>query len=140
VLAEAGLPLAGLETHLLDFVVAEAASVIGCAGLERYGETALLRSVAVTVSARGTGLGQRLAAACIDAARTSGITTLVLLTETSGGFFSRFGFTAVPRGSLPKGVLQSEQFRGACPVSAVAMVLELEPTDSVSPLCGRDRK
>jgi amino-acid N-acetyltransferase len=127
-LAEAGLPLAGVQAHIRDFVVAEAVSVIGCAGLERYGEAALLRSVAVAESARGAGIGQRLTRACIDAARASGVATLVLLTETADEFFPRFGFVAVERAALPEAVQQSEEFRGACSTTAVAMVLGLGPS------------
>ncbi|HJU73587.1 MAG TPA: arsenic resistance N-acetyltransferase ArsN2 [Gemmatimonadaceae bacterium] len=125
-LQEAKLPIAGVEAHLRDFLVAEdESSIVGCAGLERYGDAALLRSVAVTPALRGTGLGQRLTAACLDMARTSGIATVVLLTETAEKFFPRFGFTVVPRTQLPQAVQASEEFRGACPDSARAMMLAL---------------
>ena len=60
-LATADLPLAGAEAHLSDFFLAFRDDVlIGSAGLERYGDTALLRSVAVASTERGHRLGQAL--------------------------------------------------------------------------------
>jgi len=47
-LATADLPLAGAEAHLSDFFLAFRDDVlIGSAGLERYGDSALLRSVVI---------------------------------------------------------------------------------------------
>jgi amino-acid N-acetyltransferase len=60
-LATADLPVSGAEAHLSDFFLAFREDIlIGSAGLERYGDTALLRSVAVAVTERGLGLGQAL--------------------------------------------------------------------------------
>jgi amino-acid N-acetyltransferase len=125
-LREAGLPVAGVAAHLDEFVVAEhEGAIVGCAGIERYGHAALLRSVAVAPHMRGTGLGQRLTAACIDAARAQGISALALLTETAENFFPRFGFTLVDRAELPAELHASDELRGACPASAKAMLLYL---------------
>jgi amino-acid N-acetyltransferase len=115
-----------VREHLRDFVVAEAGgAMVGCAGIERYGATALLRSVAVAEPERGTGLGGRLTHACLAAARAAGIATVVLLTETADEYFPRFGFRAVERAALPASVSASAELRGACPDSARAMLLEL---------------
>ncbi len=47
-LATADLPLAGAEAHLSDFFLAFRDDVlIGSAGLERYGDSALLRSAVI---------------------------------------------------------------------------------------------
>ena len=126
VLRDAGLPVVGVQEHVDEFIVAEQdGALVGCAGLERYGDAGLLRSVAVTSNMRGTGLGQRLTAASIDAARSQGITSLALLTETADGFFPRFGFAPVARADLPTALHASEELRGACPASARAMLLNL---------------
>jgi amino-acid N-acetyltransferase len=126
VLRDAGLPVAGVAAHLDGFVVAEhEGAVVGCAGLERYGDAALLRSVAVTPEMRGTGLGQRLTSACIDTARANGIVSLALLTETAEEFFPKFGFVLVDRSELPDALQASEELRGACPASAKALLLHL---------------
>ena len=118
------LPLAGARDHVIDFLVAvEDTRVIGVAGLERYGDTALLRSVAV--SAPGSGIGTRLVQALLEHAHESGIGTVVLLTTTAAGFFPRFGFTVVMREDVPASVHASAEFHGACPSSATVMRLVL---------------
>jgi amino-acid N-acetyltransferase len=98
---------------------------VGCAALELYGAAALLRSVAVSPEARGTGLGQRLVAAALDRAHRLGVTSVYLLTETAAGFFPRFGFRAVERATVPVALQASVEFRAACPASATAMVLHM---------------
>ncbi|HVT40773.1 MAG TPA: arsenic resistance N-acetyltransferase ArsN2 [Gemmatimonadaceae bacterium] len=126
-----GLPLAGAEAHLADFVVAENPAVVGCAGLERYGSAALLRSVTVSPLLRGAGIGTALVEECIAMARATGITKLVLLIETAETFFSTFGFVRVARTAVPAAVQESEELRGACPVSATAMYLDLCRADGL---------
>ena len=94
---------------------------MGCVALELYGETALLRSLAVAQSRRGEGLGGRLAAAALEAAKASGVRNLYLLTQTAEKFFPRFGFAVEPRALAPEVLGSSEEFRSACPASAVMM-------------------
>src|SRR5215471_6910688 len=79
-LATADLPLAGVEAHLSDFFLAFRDDLlIGSAGLERYGDTALLRSVAVAVHERGHGLGQALVQQMLAYAASLGVCQVVLL-------------------------------------------------------------
>ena len=119
-----GLPLAGARDHMTDFLVAvQDARVVGVAGLERYGDTALLRSVAV--SSPGGGLGTRLVRALLEHAHQSGVDNVVLLTTTAAAFFPRFGFTVVTREDVPAAVHASAEFQGACPASATVMRLVL---------------
>src|SRR3990172_8261693 len=69
----AGLIVAGVEDHLGAFLVAaDGERVIGSAGLEVYGDVALLRSVAVDEGVRGQGLGRRLVTAAPANARHLG--------------------------------------------------------------------
>lgn len=127
-LAHHRLPAAGLEAYTDTVLVArDAHRVVGSAALEPHGAAALLRSVAVDDAWRGTGLGQRLTAAALDLARTRGVRTVYLLTETAAGFFPRFGFQPVARDAVAPAVRGSVEFTSACPASAVAMVLELAP-------------
>ena len=121
-LRESGLPVTGARDNLDDFIVAGPDQVLGCVGLERYGSTGLLRSLAVSPAERGNGVGRALVDACLSHARASGITTLVLLTETAEPFFARLGFRRVDRTEVPDAVRASAEFRGACPASAVAML------------------
>jgi amino-acid N-acetyltransferase len=116
------LPVAGIREHLGSALVArENGKLVGCAAVEIYGSAGLLRSVAVSAERRGEGLGQRLTEAALDLARERGVRDIYLLTTTASHFFPRFGFTAIPRAELDPALAQSEELRGACPVSALAM-------------------
>lgn len=128
-LADAKLPDAGVTEHFpAAFVVArgEDGTLLGVSGVERYGGDGLLRSVAVYPKARGTGIGWRLAKAAIGLARESGIGSLYLLTTTAEGYFPRLGFRRIERAEIPASLAASEEMRGACPASAVAMHLRIE--------------
>ena len=121
-LAENGLPVAGLRDALGDAVVAcDGPHIVGAAGLEIYQDGALLRSVVVASSARGRGLGQELTRAVLDVARARGIANVYLLTTTAERFFQKLGFIGIPRENVPVSVRQSIEFRGACPDTAVCM-------------------
>lgn len=116
------LPTAGLGEHLDGFVVAvRGAVLVGCAGVEHHGEVGLLRSVVVAEDAAGRGLGRELVRATLERARALGLRELYLLTTTAAGYFPRFGFETVGRGALPPALSASEELRGACPASAIAM-------------------
>src|SRR3989304_4683037 len=94
----AGLIVAGVEDHLGAFLVAaDGERVIGSAGLEVYGDVALLRSVAVDEGLRGQGLGRRLATAALANARRLGVREVALLTTSAAPFFRRLGFHEAER-------------------------------------------
>jgi amino-acid N-acetyltransferase len=126
-LAAADLPLAGAEAHLSDFFLTYRDDVlIGSAGLERYGVTALLRSVAVSSIERGQGLGQALVQQALAYAASLGVRQMVLLTTTAVDFFLRFGFKPISRVEVPLAAQASVEFQDACPASATVMSLVLE--------------
>jgi amino-acid N-acetyltransferase len=54
-----------------------------------------------------------------------GIATIYLLTETAGNFFPRFGFRPISRSEVAPAVQASVEWTTACPVTAQAMVSEL---------------
>lgn len=121
-LEAADLPTAGLKPSLPDFLVAEEGGrVVGTVGLEVYGDSALLRSAVVDAGRRGSGLGRDLVESLLDRAGVRGVREIYLLTTTAEHFFPRFGFARIPRGAVAPAVLASEEFRGACPDSAIAM-------------------
>ncbi len=127
------LPLDGLREHLeTTLVAAQDGQIIGCAALEVYGTSALLRSVAVDKSHQGYGLGHDLTRAALNMAQQRGVRGVYLLTETAGEFFPRFGFKPIRRADVPAAVQQSVEFTSACPVSALVMALSLEQ-EAVSP-------
>jgi amino-acid N-acetyltransferase len=122
-LRRADLPAAGIsESALADFVVAEeSGALVGVAGLELYPESALLRSVAVEESWRGTGVGRALIDEALDRSQERGIRDVFLLTTTAEHYFPRFGFICVGRDAVPETVKASAEFCGACPETAVVM-------------------
>jgi N-acetylglutamate synthase-like GNAT family acetyltransferase len=121
-LSGAGLTIDGVRDWLDRFLVAdEGGFIAGVAGLELYGGSALLRSVAVADECQGTGIGRALVERALDAAAAAGATDVFLLTTTAEDYFPRFGFTAVSRDEVSAPVLASAEFRGACPASATVM-------------------
>lgn len=126
-LTDAKLPLDGVDTSLADFVVAESdGALVGVAGLERCGQHALLRSVAVADAWRSRGLGRALVQRVIADAESRGIPALYLLTTTAERYFPSFGFREIARDEVPGDVRATAEFRGACPASAIVMMRTLE--------------
>ena len=121
-LEDAHLPTDGLTDHLATALVARRhGRIVGSAALEVYADGALLRSVAVESSLRGTGLGQRLTDAAIARAVELAMPAVYLLTTTAERFFPKFGFTTITRDEVPASVRQSVEFTTACPASAIVM-------------------
>ena len=121
-LTRSALPTANVAEHWSHaFVARDGHRVVGSAALEIYADGALLRSVAVDADRRGTGLGQRLTEAALSDAERRLLPAVFLLTTTAERFFSRFGFEIVTRADVPASLLQSVEFRSACPDSAVVM-------------------
>ncbi|HSM36772.1 MAG TPA: arsenic resistance N-acetyltransferase ArsN2 [Longimicrobiales bacterium] len=126
-LQRSDLPLEGVAEHLHDFLAVEdAGRVVGVVGVERYGDDALLRSLAVDPSCRAAGLGTRLTEALIARSRRAGVRRLYLLTTTAEEFFAHRGFVRITRTDVPPSVRGSVEFREACPESATVMVRALE--------------
>jgi amino-acid N-acetyltransferase len=126
-LATADLPLDGAEAHLSDFFLAFREDVlIGTAGLERYGDTALLRSVAVASTERGHRLGKALVQQVLAYAASLEVRQVVLLTTTAADFFLRFGFQPISRAEFPMTAQASVEFQEVCLATATGMSLILE--------------
>lgn len=125
-LADASLPKEGVAEHFQDFLVARAkGQVVGSVGMERYGQSALLRSLAVAPQYRGRGLGRALTRRLLEQAREQGVKRVFLLTTTAPDFFPKFGFRRIPREGADTEVKDSVEFRTACCQSAVCMRLDL---------------
>jgi amino-acid N-acetyltransferase len=96
-------------------------TVVGAAGMERYGDAGLLRSVAVAPEWRRSGIGRALADHVLDEGRTAGVDDVYLLTTTAEHYFPRLGFACIDRAGVPAAVRGSVEFTSACPASAVVM-------------------
>jgi amino-acid N-acetyltransferase len=96
-------------------------SVVGVIGMERFGVSALLRSLAIAPDYRRQGLGHKLVATLERDAHATGVEQLVLLTETAKAFFEGIGYEAIDRRNVPDEIKQSAEFRFLCPASAICM-------------------
>lgn len=125
-LDEVHLPADGVAQHFSHFLLAhEHEQLIGCVGLEIYGEVALLRSLAVAPQQQRTGLGRRLTESILALARESGVREVVLLTTTAPDFFvNRFGFTPADRQAYDQRLAQSPEWN--LPRCSSAILLKRE--------------
>src|SRR5215469_5136446 len=97
-LESAGLPTSDLESARPEFaVLREDGQVVAAGALQRFGSSALLRSVVVAEDRRGSGLGQMIVCELERLACAAQITELILLTETAAEFFARQGYRAIER-------------------------------------------
>lgn len=126
-LKAAQLPLDGVEDHVDEFRAAVTANgvLVGCAGLERYGTVALLRSVACAPAYRNAGLAGALIGQILGDAKQAGAIEVYLLTTTAPRYFDRLGFEEIARERLPLALSPSRELQGACPAQAIAMRLAL---------------
>ena len=126
-LQECQLPCEDLAPfHLRHFFAStEGDQVLGVVGLEPRAGAALLRSLAVSATCRGRGLGRELVARAEAHAQGLGIESLYLLTTTAQEFFARLGYEIVDRNSAPKPIQETTEFKSLCPSSSVCMVKHL---------------
>ena len=127
-LSKVQLPHDGIAESIGSFLVArdESARLIATIGLERHGNTALLRSAAVAPDYQGCGIGSRLTEDLLERATNNGVERVVLLTSTAREFFARrFGFSESTRNVFDKELAGSSEWNLPCCSSAVCMSLEL---------------
>ncbi len=127
-LRDAGLPVPAEGDVPVPMLVTRAGGgVIACAGHERYGNAALVRSVAVHRDHQGRGVGQTLIAALLDRLRRAGVAEAWLLTLSADPFFRTLGFSTAAREDVPAPVGSSVEFRIHCCDSARVMRKVLRP-------------
>ena len=119
------LPLDGLEGTKLWVLELGGGEVVGVAGLELYGHQGLLRSVAVADSMHNRGYGAALANYVMSEARKGRVQELCLLTTTAPEFFKKLGFKKESREKIVGSIVDSVEFKSACPKSAILMHLPL---------------
>jgi len=126
-LSQVQLPHDGVAENLSDFLVARDESrLIATIGIERHGDTALLRSAAVAPEYQGCGIGSRLTEHLLQRATNDGMERVVLLTTTASDFFARrFGFCETSRTIFDKELTASSEWNLPRCSSAVCMSLDL---------------
>lgn len=127
-LSQVQLPHEGVAETLDTFLVArdESSQLIAAIGLERHGNTGLLRSAAVAPDYQGCGIGSRLTEKLLEQATSNGVERVVLLTTTASDFFARrFGFCETTRTVFDKELAGSSEWNLPRCSSAVCMSLDL---------------
>ena len=121
-LSECSLPISDIEPGKQSFIVAEdEGKMIGCAGLEIYGQIALFRSLAVKSDYRNLNIGKLLTNEVIALGRKKSIGEFYLLTNTAEGFFKKQGWNVTDRNEVPPGITRSSEFASICPSTAICM-------------------
>jgi amino-acid N-acetyltransferase len=131
-LTEVKLPHDGVAENVNAFLVARdmESRLVATIGLERHGNTALLRSAAVAPEYQKAGLGSRLTEHLLRRATNDGIERVVLLTTTASEFFARrFGFCERPRDIFEEQLAGSSEWNLPRCSSAVCMSLDLNGRD-----------
>ena len=127
-LSQVQLPHDGVAENVSGFLVArdESSRLIATIGLERHGNTALLRSAAVAPEYQGCGIGSRLTENLLELAKNDGVERVVLLTSTASEFFARrFGFCEASRTVFDEELAGSSEWNLPRCSSAVCMSLDL---------------
>ncbi|GAB4519360.1 MAG: Mur ligase family protein [Haliangiales bacterium] len=107
------------------YVLYNETGFVGCVALEVYGDSAILRSLAVKEAARGVGYGWLLADTAVTIARHRGVKRIYLITDDASDFFAaKVGFRAIDISTVSESVAQSSTFRHRA-LGAVAMRLDL---------------
>ena len=114
-LYEVDLTVSGLDSPTVHLWIERDANnaIIASTGFELSGDRrhALIRSVAVTSSARSEGAGSQLATFALDRAHEKGARTAWLFSRRSGPFWQKLGFKPADRDELAQVLGDSYQVR-----------------------------
>jgi amino-acid N-acetyltransferase len=121
-LEASGLPTGDIEKRAIRFLGSrDDHGLAAVVGLELFGKVGLLRSLAVRLDIRGTGLGGMLVGTAEDLAAQQGVVELFLLTTTAEPFFVKRGYSRHDRGSAPAPIRDTPEFSDLCPSTAAFM-------------------
>ena len=122
-ISENNLPVSDILPGKQLFVVAEAdKQLVGCAGLELYGESGLFRSLAVRKENRNMKTGRNLLDGVIAVSRENAVKQLYLLTTTADLYFNRMGWQTIERTEVPEELRATTEFLSVCPSTAICMM------------------
>lgn len=124
------LPIEGIEETIDHFLLLKRQTdtkeeIIGCVGLEKYEQFALLRSAAIHPDHQGKKYGKQLTLAIVAYAKLVGVEQLYLLTDTAEQFFKKMGFFTIERSQVPSIVKTSIEFVSLCDEKATVMTLRV---------------
>lgn len=127
--------------HLEHFFAVWAdSSLEGVVGIELHGSVALLRSLAVVPSKRGSGLGSELLARVEQYAAEKGVRSLFLLTTTAESYFKKHGYSQLLCEAAPEAIRKTAEFTSICPTSSVFMVKHMPANSALQPTSALARR
>lgn len=122
-LESVSLPSVDIGDHISNFLVLEyAGTLIGTIGMELYGETALLRSLAIRKEYQFDGYGRNLYQCLVLNAQKNGVKHIYLLTTTAEKYFSKKGFRKISRYEVPEEIKNTTEYTTLCPSDSICMV------------------
>jgi N-acetylglutamate synthase-like GNAT family acetyltransferase len=127
-LARAGLPADDVDDPDLLFWRFESDDVpVGFAGIEIFGQDALLRSLVTLPPVRLRGIGAAMVAKMETEARARGARAIYLVADDNAPFFAKLGYAPCGRDGVPPAIAASAQFVRLCSasVSATAMAKQV---------------
>ena len=120
------LPYEDIISSKVEFITYKSNGyLVGCIGIEKYGEDGLLRSLEVDNEYKSTGIGKYLLNELISKSRNEGINKLHLLTTTADKYFASKGFRNSERSNAPRAILNSKEFTEICPSNSIYMIVKL---------------
>lgn len=127
-LKRVGLPIAGVDNNISDFLVGTSKTneLLAVIGMEIAGANGLLRSLACDPNFCKQGIAAELVAAAVTAAREQGIKNLYLMTQSAEKYMRKFGFKTIERQDIPEDLLKHSELNSACPACSTCMGLTLE--------------
>ena len=129
-LSSSKLPSDDAADHIDNFIVYEEERIIiGVGGLEAYGTTGLVRSIAVKPKNQKKGIGKSIYKSIEHKAYELGLNTLYLLTESAVEYFAKLGFIVKERTDIPVSVMNTKQYKALCPSTAILMFRKLSNRD-----------
>jgi amino-acid N-acetyltransferase len=120
-LEKASLVVSDISEKVKLFGLFSDNNLLALAGLEVFGNEALLRSVCVSAQEKGKGYGQQIIKNLENDAARNKITDLYLLTTTASKFFERIGYQVADRNTAPDAIKNTSEFSDLCHSSAVFM-------------------
>lgn len=120
-LTENALPVNDIGENTLLFGFMNDNILSGSAGLEVFGDCALIRSISIQKSLQGKGYGAMLQKELEQVAQSNNIRCLYLLTTTAEGFFQKQGFITIQRDEVPATIRSTSEFSSVCPSTAFVM-------------------
>lgn len=120
------LPYIDIEQSKVEFIVARKHyHIVGCIGIERYRNHALLRSFAVEVTLQNQGLGSELYSRMVLYCEEQQVQYLHLLTSTAREYFLKKDFSIQNRNNAPEAITRTKEFGNLCPATSTYMVKQI---------------